>query len=303
MAAAEELRVLLPGRAGLTRLDGWRRQRTARPRHPSMIKRPDECRRSPWVKIRLERDVLAEAVQWAARSLPVRPSVPILAGLLRPRRRRGRDLLQLRLRDLGPDQRQGPGHRRGSGADLRPAAGRDLPQPAQQAGRSQRRRHQDGTGLRQRPLHPADPAGRRLPVAAVDAADHRHRAERRIRPGGRPGRGRRRPRRTAARLHRHPGRDRGRPGLPAGHRPLPDGAQGTDLESDLHPDLGHRAGPGQGAQRHRPLDDRRRRGLAESGQWRQRRRDHRLRGPRRRPASGRPPPGCWTASSPRSGTS
>jgi DNA polymerase-3 subunit beta len=34
------------------------------------------------VKIRLERDVLAEAVQWAARSLPVRPSVPILAGLL-----------------------------------------------------------------------------------------------------------------------------------------------------------------------------------------------------------------------------
>jgi DNA polymerase III subunit beta len=34
------------------------------------------------VKIRLERDVLAEAVQWAARSLPLRPSVPILAGLL-----------------------------------------------------------------------------------------------------------------------------------------------------------------------------------------------------------------------------
>jgi DNA polymerase III subunit beta len=34
------------------------------------------------VKIRLERDVLAEAVQWAARSLPTRPSVPILAGML-----------------------------------------------------------------------------------------------------------------------------------------------------------------------------------------------------------------------------
>lgn len=34
------------------------------------------------VRIRLERDVLAEAVQWAARSLPTRPSVPILAGLL-----------------------------------------------------------------------------------------------------------------------------------------------------------------------------------------------------------------------------
>lgn len=34
------------------------------------------------MKIRLERDALAEAVQWAARSLPTRPSVPILAGLM-----------------------------------------------------------------------------------------------------------------------------------------------------------------------------------------------------------------------------
>ena len=34
------------------------------------------------VKIRLDRDVLAEAVAWTARSLPTRPSVPILAGLL-----------------------------------------------------------------------------------------------------------------------------------------------------------------------------------------------------------------------------
>ena len=34
------------------------------------------------MRVRLDRDVLAEAVQWAARSLPTRPSVPILAGLL-----------------------------------------------------------------------------------------------------------------------------------------------------------------------------------------------------------------------------
>jgi DNA polymerase III subunit beta len=34
------------------------------------------------VKIRVERDVLAEAVAWAARSLPARPAVPVLAGLL-----------------------------------------------------------------------------------------------------------------------------------------------------------------------------------------------------------------------------
>lgn len=34
------------------------------------------------MKINLERDVVAEAVAWAARSLPSRPAVPILAGLL-----------------------------------------------------------------------------------------------------------------------------------------------------------------------------------------------------------------------------
>jgi DNA polymerase-3 subunit beta len=34
------------------------------------------------VKFRVERDVLAEAVAWTARSLPVRPPVPVLAGLL-----------------------------------------------------------------------------------------------------------------------------------------------------------------------------------------------------------------------------
>jgi DNA polymerase-3 subunit beta len=31
--------------------------------------------------IRLERDVLSDAVAWAARSLPMRPSLPILSGL------------------------------------------------------------------------------------------------------------------------------------------------------------------------------------------------------------------------------
>ncbi|GAA1921889.1 DNA polymerase III subunit beta [Streptomyces sodiiphilus] len=34
------------------------------------------------MKIRVERDALAEAVAWAARSLPARPPVPVLAGLL-----------------------------------------------------------------------------------------------------------------------------------------------------------------------------------------------------------------------------
>ena len=34
------------------------------------------------MKFRVDRDVLADAVAWAARSLPVRPSVPVLSGLL-----------------------------------------------------------------------------------------------------------------------------------------------------------------------------------------------------------------------------
>lgn len=34
------------------------------------------------MKFRIERDVLADAVQWSARGLPLRPSAPVLAGLL-----------------------------------------------------------------------------------------------------------------------------------------------------------------------------------------------------------------------------
>ena len=34
------------------------------------------------MKFRVERDVLADAVAWTARSLPARPPAPVLAGLL-----------------------------------------------------------------------------------------------------------------------------------------------------------------------------------------------------------------------------
>ena len=34
------------------------------------------------MKFRVERDVLADAVAWTARTLPLRPSAPVLAGLL-----------------------------------------------------------------------------------------------------------------------------------------------------------------------------------------------------------------------------
>ena len=54
------------------------------------------------MKFRVERDVLADAVAWAARSLPVRPSVPVLAGLLieTGRGRRRPAAVDVRLRDL-----------------------------------------------------------------------------------------------------------------------------------------------------------------------------------------------------------
>ena len=37
--------------------------------------------KEPTVKLRVDRDVLAEAVTWTARSVPVRPPVPVLAGV------------------------------------------------------------------------------------------------------------------------------------------------------------------------------------------------------------------------------
>src|SRR6266508_1737279 len=59
--------------------DRPRRRTTQRGRITAAFSR---TRRHPAVKFRVERDVLAESVAWAARSLPSRPSVPILAGLL-----------------------------------------------------------------------------------------------------------------------------------------------------------------------------------------------------------------------------
>jgi len=49
------------------------------------------------VKFRVDRDALAESVAWAARSLPTRPSVPVLAGLLLEAAAQGSDRGELRL--------------------------------------------------------------------------------------------------------------------------------------------------------------------------------------------------------------
>ena len=233
------------------------------------------------MKIRLERDVLAEAVQWAARSLPVRPSVPILAGLLVRADADGvtfssfdyETSAQISVKAEVTDE----GQALISGRLLSDIS-RSLPaKPVDISSDDIRMELVCGSArftLQTLPVadYPTLPSMPESTGAVPSDV---------VRPGRRPGRRRRRPRRAAAGLHRRPGRDRGRHHLAAGHRPLPDGAQGAHLEPELDPGLGHRAGPGQGAERHRPLDDRRRGGHPQPGQRRVRRRDHRLRGPRR----------------------
>ena len=59
------------------------------------------------MKFRVERDVLAEAVAWAARSLPARPPVPVLAGLMLDARDGRLVLVELRLRGLRPGRGRG----------------------------------------------------------------------------------------------------------------------------------------------------------------------------------------------------
>ena len=121
------------------------------------------------MKFRVERDALADAVAWTAKSLPTRPSVPVLGGVL------------LRVADgtltvSGFDyevssqvdgRRAGRLRRRRAG--LRPAARRDHQGAAGQAGRRRRGRQPPRARLRQRAVHAADHAGRGLPDPADDA--------------------------------------------------------------------------------------------------------------------------------------
>ena len=52
------------------------------------------------MRFRVERDVFADAVAWTARSLPARPPVPVLAGLLVEADSEGLVAVRLRLRGL-----------------------------------------------------------------------------------------------------------------------------------------------------------------------------------------------------------
>ncbi len=121
------------------------------------------------MKIRLDRDVLAEAVQWAARSLPTRPSVPILAGLLVKASANQvvmssfdyETSAQITVKAEVADD----GVALVSGRLLADIA-RSLPNKPVDITADETKME---TGLRHRAVHPADPPGRRLPGAARDA--------------------------------------------------------------------------------------------------------------------------------------
>ena len=173
------------------------------------------------MKFRVERDALADAVAWTAKSLPSRPSVPVLAGVLLR-------VADGRLHVSGFDyevssqvtvevQADADGATLVSGRLLaeitkalpaKPvdvaAVGATWSWSAAAPG-SPCRRCRSRTTRRCRRCRPAP--------ARVDAAD--------VRRGRRPGRHRGRPRRHAADADRRPDRDRGRQAHPARHRPLP----------------------------------------------------------------------------------
>ena len=109
------------------------------------------------MKFRVERDVLAEAVAWAARSLPARPPVPVLAGLMLDADTDAAGRLVLSSFDYEVSARveiAGRRHRARRGPGQRPAARRHHPQPAGPPGRGGHRRRQGGRHLRHRPGSP-----------------------------------------------------------------------------------------------------------------------------------------------------
>ena len=84
------------------------------------------------MKFRVERDDLADAVAWVARTLPNRPTtqLQVLAGLLLETALVGSAAVRLRLRGGGPGRDLGDRARRGPDPGQRPPARRDHPQPS-----------------------------------------------------------------------------------------------------------------------------------------------------------------------------
>ena len=259
------------------------------------------------MRIRLERDVLAEAVQWAARSLPTRPSVPILAGLLL---RADADGVTLSSFDYETSARitvkadvTDTGEVLVSGRLLADIS-RSLPaKPVDLSAEGTRLELTCGSArftLQTLPVadYPSLPS---MP-AATGAVSSDVFAQ------------------AVAQVVVAAGRDELLPVF-TGVRVEIEGETISLLATDRYrmalreltwnpsstAGVGHRPRAGQGALRHRPIDDVGRSGDLEPGQRRaaatasSASRATVESGARR--GSGRPPPGCWTGSSPRSATS
>ena len=142
------------------------------------------------MKFRVARDDLADAVAWVAKSLPTRPPVPVLGGILLEVQ--GSTLtvagfdyeVSTRATVSGrhpgsfPDAEDGAVGAEAirAGAGLRSAAGRDHQVAAGQTGRLRGERAAGVDRRRVGPVHPADHAGRGLPAAAADAGRLRARS-------------------------------------------------------------------------------------------------------------------------------
>ena len=246
------------------------------------------------MKFRVERDVLAEAVAWAARSLPARPPVPVLAGLLLDASGRPAGAVELRLRGLRPGRGRRRRRRAGRGPGHRPAAGRHLPQPAASPVEVTHRRRQGGRDLRRRsrftlltlpvedypalPEMPGASGSLRGDVFAAAVAQVAVAA----------GRDDTLPVLTGVRVEiegetHHAGR----------HRPLPARGARAGLDAGAVRAVRDRAGAGPHPGRHREGAGRRRQGHARAG----RRRPAARAWSASRAAAGAPRPGCSTASS------
>ena len=122
------------------------------------------------MKFRVERDVLAEAVAWAARTPPGPAAVPVLAGLLLDAAAEQPGSVELRLRGLGP----GRARRRTSTSEA-PSSSPAGCWPTSPAACPPARSTISTDGARvsvtcgSTRVHPADAAGRRLPGAARHA--------------------------------------------------------------------------------------------------------------------------------------
>lgn len=151
---------------------------TSRRRRPQTSEQQQEA--VP-VKIRVERDVLAEAVAWAARSLPARPPVPVLAGLLL---KAEEGTLSLSGFDYEVSARvsvEADVEEDGTVLVSGQAARRHLPRPPQPAGGDFHRRCTGDRGLRLLAIHTPHPACGGVPGTAADADRDRHRGRRGLR--------------------------------------------------------------------------------------------------------------------------